>query len=254
MKHPRLLAASILLNFLFLGAGLWWLAGQPDSVIPSVASFAVPSTAQLPATAAPFYWSQLEAGDYPTYIANLRAIGCPEETIRDLITADVASQYEDKRRQLLAADLHQSGTTGLPLSPASQPLKPAASGKEPMFANNPSLAASPPPVPPQSAAAALLGLAQEQTTLLASLLPRPAAPSADAPQAPPAAPKPSVADESQVTSPAPARTPPSRLARDLRQRGVLTHEQEVLRAKVGFQAFYYTTKEENDLVRAGAGQ
>lgn len=254
MKHPRLLVSSILLNFLFLGAVLCWLAGQPDSVTPSIASSAVPSAAPSPATAAPFCWSQLEAGDYPTYIAKLRAIGCPEETIRDLITADLASQYEDKRRQLLAADLHQSGTTGLPLSRASEPLKPAASVKQPMFGSNTSLAASPPPVAPQSATAAFLGLAQEQTTLLASLLPRPAAPSADAPQAPPAGPKPTVADGPQVTSPAPARTPLSRLARDLRQRGVLTHEQEVLRAKVGFQAFYYTTKEENDLVRASPAQ
>jgi hypothetical protein len=37
----------------------------------------------------PFQWSRLESRDYRTYIANLRAIGCPEQTIRDIITADV---------------------------------------------------------------------------------------------------------------------------------------------------------------------
>ncbi len=36
-----------------------------------------------------FSWSELESADYPTYIANLRDIGCPEQTIRDIIIADV---------------------------------------------------------------------------------------------------------------------------------------------------------------------
>lgn len=38
-----------------------------------------------------FRWSQIESSDYRTYVANLRAIGCPEQTIHDIITADVAS-------------------------------------------------------------------------------------------------------------------------------------------------------------------
>jgi len=36
-----------------------------------------------------FQWAQLEAEDYPTYIARLRSIGCPEQTIRDIIIADI---------------------------------------------------------------------------------------------------------------------------------------------------------------------
>src|SRR6516162_1933421 len=36
-----------------------------------------------------FSWRDVESPDYPVYIANLRAIGCPEQTIRDLIIADV---------------------------------------------------------------------------------------------------------------------------------------------------------------------
>jgi len=36
-----------------------------------------------------FHWSQTESSDYPTYIRNLRSIGCPEQTIRDIIQADV---------------------------------------------------------------------------------------------------------------------------------------------------------------------
>jgi len=34
-------------------------------------------------------WAQLESEDYPTYIARLRAAGCPEQTVRDIIIADL---------------------------------------------------------------------------------------------------------------------------------------------------------------------
>ena len=36
-----------------------------------------------------FHWAQLESEDYRTYIERLRAVGCPEQTIRDLIIADI---------------------------------------------------------------------------------------------------------------------------------------------------------------------
>jgi RNA polymerase sigma factor (sigma-70 family) len=39
------------------------------------------------------HWSQVESTDYPRYIANLRALGCPEQTIRDIIIADLNQVY-----------------------------------------------------------------------------------------------------------------------------------------------------------------
>jgi hypothetical protein len=36
-----------------------------------------------------FNWVQLESEDYRTYIARLRSIGCPEQTIRDIVIADL---------------------------------------------------------------------------------------------------------------------------------------------------------------------
>ena len=48
----------------------------------------------------PFQWGQLESTDYRTYIANLRGIGCPEQTIRDIITADVDSVFAKRRDAL----------------------------------------------------------------------------------------------------------------------------------------------------------
>jgi hypothetical protein len=44
-----------------------------------------------------FIWNQIESADYATYIANLRAIGCPEATIRDIIVADVNQLFARRR-------------------------------------------------------------------------------------------------------------------------------------------------------------
>ncbi len=46
-----------------------------------------------------FRWSQLESTDYRQYIANLRAIGCPESTLRDIILTDVMRLYAQRRGQ-----------------------------------------------------------------------------------------------------------------------------------------------------------
>lgn len=49
-----------------------------------------------PTSATAFNWRQVESEDYKRYIANLRSIGCPEETIRDIIVADVTKLYAQK--------------------------------------------------------------------------------------------------------------------------------------------------------------
>ena len=40
-----------------------------------------------------FKWEAVEAPDYKQYIANLRAVGCPEQTIRDIIITDLDRTY-----------------------------------------------------------------------------------------------------------------------------------------------------------------
>lgn len=42
-------------------------------------------------------WSHVESPDYAVYIANLRSIGCPEQTIHDIIIADVNALYAKRR-------------------------------------------------------------------------------------------------------------------------------------------------------------
>jgi len=43
-----------------------------------------------------FSWAEVESPDYPTYIAYLRDIGCPDQTIRDIIIADVNALFARK--------------------------------------------------------------------------------------------------------------------------------------------------------------
>lgn len=49
-----------------------------------------------------FHWSQVESPSYVEYVANLRAIGCPEQTIRDIIVADVTQLYAPRYAALAA--------------------------------------------------------------------------------------------------------------------------------------------------------
>jgi hypothetical protein len=51
----------------------------------------------------PFHWRQIESTDYRTYIANLRGIGCPEQTLQDIITADVHALYASRLSALESA-------------------------------------------------------------------------------------------------------------------------------------------------------
>jgi hypothetical protein len=46
-----------------------------------------------------FDWSEIESDDYTTFVANLRRIGCPELTVRDIIIADVNQMFAQRRAQ-----------------------------------------------------------------------------------------------------------------------------------------------------------
>jgi hypothetical protein len=67
-------------------------ASLPEAFAASVTPSATTNPATEPAVR-PFHWSQVESADYLTYIANLRRIGCPEATLRDIIVADVNSLF-----------------------------------------------------------------------------------------------------------------------------------------------------------------
>jgi hypothetical protein len=57
--------------------------------LSGVQFFAEKAPLQAERASLPFHWSQVESTNYLEYITNLRRIGCPEQTVRDIIVADV---------------------------------------------------------------------------------------------------------------------------------------------------------------------
>lgn len=49
-----------------------------------------------------FDWRLVESEDYRTYVKNLRDIGCPEQTVRDIVTADVTQAFAARRAEVAA--------------------------------------------------------------------------------------------------------------------------------------------------------
>jgi hypothetical protein len=98
------LKISVLLNVMLCGcliftwfnqrreAAVMFPATTKDGPPPPAPAPAVPMSAS--AGEIPFRWSQLDATDYHIYVKNLRAIGCPEPTVRAIVTADVDSVYQ----------------------------------------------------------------------------------------------------------------------------------------------------------------
>jgi hypothetical protein len=87
----------------------------PDQqkIIPTPQSKAVLSTEET-ASAQRFAWETLEADDYGTYIANLRALGLPEQIIRDIIIADLDRTYATRVAQLTLAQKQQQSYWRVP--------------------------------------------------------------------------------------------------------------------------------------------
>src|SRR5689334_4603272 len=64
-------------------AGIQKHAAAKKSPSASTLERSILTTSDAEPPAGQFSWALLEARDYKTYIANLRAVECPEETIRD---------------------------------------------------------------------------------------------------------------------------------------------------------------------------
>lgn len=96
------LTVSLALNLCLWLA--WWRAIQPQPTPtriaarrPVVTNILRPLRTNVVFAPRLLSWRDLESEDYPTYIANLRAIGCPEVTIRDIIVADVNELFAARR-------------------------------------------------------------------------------------------------------------------------------------------------------------
>jgi hypothetical protein len=128
------LKISLLANIL-LAAMAGWLAtrqraGENSSPSPAAVA-AAPAVEVAPVVSAPanqarsepFRWSQLAAADYRVFIKNLRGIGCPEATVRAIVSADVHAAYH-QRIQVLGQKL-----SDLASSPWSTQLAAQSSGQ-----------------------------------------------------------------------------------------------------------------------------
>lgn len=103
MKSSRLITALLGLNLgLFLGILAYFLRTQMGVPLATVSTEeAAPARRAArgldPTVVEPTYlvvtnqlrWSQLESEDYKEYVVRLRGIGCPEQTIREIIIADL---------------------------------------------------------------------------------------------------------------------------------------------------------------------
>jgi hypothetical protein len=76
---------------------------QPAPTASTPAPVPAPLQAQPAKAVQSFDWRLVESEDYKKYIANLRSIGCPEETIRDIISADVKKLFDARKRTLNAS-------------------------------------------------------------------------------------------------------------------------------------------------------
>jgi hypothetical protein len=115
---PSRLTFSLTLNALGLGLVLWLvLPGSRSEARARVSHLLAnrvsrlkhqPAPPPVEATAPevieviePFNWAQVESADYRVYLANLRGIGCPESTVRDILIADVNDLFNGRVKTLV---------------------------------------------------------------------------------------------------------------------------------------------------------
>jgi len=101
MRWRVLLGLSLIANLVLFAAWVFSTRNATSqlnraTVLPGVTNAPVVKTAVVVRRQF-FSWQEVESDDYPTYIKNLRDIACPEQTIRDLIIADVNALYARRR-------------------------------------------------------------------------------------------------------------------------------------------------------------
>lgn len=100
MNRRSWLILSLVLNLLLVGVVVWACQRRvfpkpiqnPGSItnrLMRASPQPVAPNSEMIEVSTSFHWAQLESVDYRIYMENLRAIGCPEETIRDIVEADI---------------------------------------------------------------------------------------------------------------------------------------------------------------------
>ncbi|HYV26136.1 MAG TPA: hypothetical protein VFA77_01280, partial [Candidatus Eisenbacteria bacterium] len=113
MKHFRWVLLSLGLNAVF-AIVLVALGRRPTPTPPtergpsarltnSILSLAAEAAPGGTASVAPqrFHWRDLASEDFKVYVANLRRIGCPQATLRDIIAGELEDLYLRRRKALI---------------------------------------------------------------------------------------------------------------------------------------------------------
>jgi hypothetical protein len=109
----RLLQLSVLLNVALLAA-VGWRSAHPSPMTRTLRSEVGQPVGKLarrpaqfrPAAAQPATpWAVIESADPRRFIANLRALGCPEQTIRDIVALRICRAFRDRLLELEAASM-----------------------------------------------------------------------------------------------------------------------------------------------------
>lgn len=111
MKPPSFLAVSLMSN-LVLAAVLVVLRQSPPAKLdgqspatspPPVLTAAKPISATTARPGVASLWSLIASSDYHQYLAQLRAVGCPEWLIRDILVAAIDDSYQQKTKSDLVS-------------------------------------------------------------------------------------------------------------------------------------------------------
>ncbi|HEV2453220.1 MAG TPA: hypothetical protein VGY98_03100, partial [Verrucomicrobiae bacterium] len=100
------ITTSVALNVLLLGAALllWRHPWRTASLPPVAQAIAPRANAEAPAIQSetmPFHWNQLLCTNgYRAFVAHLRAAGCPEATVDDIVRGDTGRAFATMRARL----------------------------------------------------------------------------------------------------------------------------------------------------------
>jgi LysM repeat protein len=112
MRWRTVALISLGLNVIFAWVGMVYLYRAPGRAPKAGATLATTLVTNI---ARPdivirrqyFSWREVESPDYAVYIANLKDIGCPEQTIRDIIIADVNALFARRRATEIITPMQQ---------------------------------------------------------------------------------------------------------------------------------------------------
>jgi hypothetical protein len=124
MKPLTVLAVSLALNGALVAVFLLKPALAPAMLAPALPAHAASPTAAVAAptsTVTSKLWPRLASDDTRSLVASLRAIGCPPENTRQIVTALISAQFRARGRALTEPDAGtpywKTSPTGLPTGP-----------------------------------------------------------------------------------------------------------------------------------------